>query len=77
MAMGLFTEIWNFLDTNHRPISALSSIAFGLLSGTVAWLAYRVSQRNSFGLRPVLLRTSIEFSTGQGFGLELTIGYEK
>ena len=48
-------DVWSWLDENRNQIGALSSVAFGLSSALVAWLAYRVNRVNSVGLPPVLL----------------------
>jgi hypothetical protein len=56
--MGVFSYAWIWLDTNSKQIGALSSIAFGLSSAVVAWVALRLSILNSLGSKPIVLFVS-------------------
>jgi hypothetical protein len=51
----MVTDVWLWLDTNSKPVGALASIAFGMSSALVAWVALTVSYRNNFGWKPLIL----------------------
>src|SRR5262245_22229050 len=55
----LIAEVWMWLGENSTAIGSLSSISFGLSSALVAWTALRLSYRNNFGPKPLVLVTSV------------------
>lgn len=65
------TFIWSMLDTQSKPIGALSSIVFGLSSAVVAGAALRLNYRNNHGAKPRLHIASLGMSrdpkTGEEF----------
>lgn len=67
-AVGIISDTWSWLESNHRQLGAAASVVFGVSSAIVAVLGLRLAAQNNFGRRPVVLLISWGYGGGGGQG---------